>query len=160
MSEFSLIERAPQPTAVVRSTIPVTEIPKFLGHAYEAVMQAISTQGITPVGEPFAYYHGAPTTTIELEAGFPTAAPCAPLGEVVPSQLPGGSVATGVHVGPYETMVETYNQLMSWMTTQGLVPAEGMWEIYLSDPVQEPDSSKWRTRIFWPVSPASVAAPA
>ena len=160
MSEFSRIERAPQPTAVVRSTIPVTEIPKFLGHAYAAVMQAINAQGITPVGEPFACYPGAPTTTIELEAGFPIAAPCASLGEVVPSQLPGGSVATGVHVGPYETMVETYNQLMSWMTTHRLVPGEGMWEIYLSDPSQEPDASKWRTHIFWPVSRAPIAAPA
>ena len=101
MSEFSLVERPAQPTAVLRATIPVGEIPKFLGHAYEAVIQAITAQGLTPVGEPFAYYLGTPTTTVELEAGFPIAAPCARMGEVTPSELPGGTVAVSVHVGPY-----------------------------------------------------------
>ena len=160
MSDFSLVERAPQPTAVVRATIPVAEIPTFLGHAYAAVIQALNSQGMTPVGEPFAYYRGAPTTTVDLEAGFPIAMPCAPLGEVTVSELPGGTVAVGVHVGPYESLVETYNLLMSWMTTQGVLPGEGMWEIYLSDPSQEPDASKWRTEIFWPVSRIPARAPA
>jgi effector-binding domain-containing protein len=160
MSEFSLVEREPQTTAVAHATIPVAEIPTFLGHAYEAVIQALNSQGMTPVGEPFAYYLGAPTTSVELEAGFPIAAPCAPIGEVTASCLPGGSVAIGVHVGPYETMVETYNLLMSWMTAQGLVPGERMWEIYLSDPAQEPDASKWRTEIFWPVSRVPAGATA
>jgi effector-binding domain-containing protein len=158
VSEFSLLERAPQPTAVVRSTIAVTEIPKFLGHAYEAVMRVLASQGITPVSEPFAYYLGAPTTTVDLEAGFPVAVPCAAGGEVVPSELPGGTFATGMHVGPYETMVETYQHLTTWITAHGLVPGEAMWETYLSDPQQEPDPTKWRTQIFWPVTPASVAA--
>jgi effector-binding domain-containing protein len=158
MSEFSLLERIPQPTAVVRSTIAVSEIPNFLGHAYEAVMRVLAMQGITPAGEPFAYYLGAPTTTVDLEAGFPVAAPCARSGEVIPGQLPGGTVATATHVGPYETMVDTYQHLTSWITAQGLVPREGMWEIYLTDPQEEPDPTKWRTQIFWPVSTAPVAA--
>jgi len=158
MSEFSLLERAPQPTAVVRSTIAVSEIPKFLGHAYEAVMRVLAMQGITPVGEPFAYYLGAPTTTVELEAGFPVAVPCAQSGEVIPGQLPGGTVATATHVGPYETMVHTYEHLTNWINDQGLIPGEGMWEIYLTDPQKEPDPTMWRTQIFWPVSAAPVAA--
>ena len=158
MSDFSLLERAPQPTAVVRSTIAVTEIPKFLGHAYEAVMQVLASQGITPVGEPFACYMGQPTTTVQIEAGFPVGAACVPSGEVVPSELPGGSMATGTHFGPYETMVETYKDLTKWITVRGLIPSEAMWETYLTDPQQEPDPAKWRTQIFWPVTRASVAA--
>ncbi len=160
MSEFSLLERPAQPTAVVRGTVPVSEIPNFLGQAYGAVMEALSSQGVTPVGEPFAYYLGVPTTTVELEAGFPIAAPCAPSGEVTPSELPGGTLAATVHVGPYDTMMETYNRLMKWIAEQGLVAGEGMWEIYLSDPAQEPDSSRWRTQIFWPVTHAPVTASA
>jgi effector-binding domain-containing protein len=158
MSEFSLVERAPQPTAVVRSTIAVAEIPTFLRHAYEAVMQGLGSQGIAPVGEPFAYYLGMPTATVELEAGFPIAAPCVAAGEAIPSELPGGTIATGTHVGPYEKMVDTYNQLMAWMAQQGLVPGEQMWEIYLTDPAQEPDASRWQTQIFWPVSGAALTA--
>ena len=121
-------------------------------------MRVLVAQGISPVGEPFAYYVSAPTTTVQLEAGFPTAAPCAPKGEVVPSELPGGSIATGTHIGPYETMVDTYQQLTTWISAEGLVPEGSMWEIYLSDPQQEPDPTKWRTQVFWPVTPAPVTA--
>ena len=157
MSEFSLIERASQPTAVVRSTIPVSDIPEFLGRAYEAVMRVLASQGIAPVGEPFAYYLGPPKTTVELEAGFPIAIPCAPAGEVVAGELPSGTIASATHVGPYETMVDTYAHLTDWITAQGLVPGGTMWETYLTDPQQEPDPTKWRTQIFWPVTRPAAA---
>lgn len=158
MSEFSLLERAPQPTAVLRSTIAVSDIPKFLGRAYEAVMRELAMQGITPTGEPFAYYRGAPTATVDIEAGFPVPVPCAPGGDVLAGELPGGTIATATHVGPYETMIDTYERLTNWISAQGLVPGEVMWETYLTDPQQEPDPTMWRTQIFWPVSPAPVAA--
>lgn len=158
MSDFSLVERAPQPTAVVRATIPVSEIPSFLGHAYETVLRVLASQGIAPSGEPFTYYPAAPTATVELEAGFPVAAAPHPEGEVVTGELPGGMVATGTHVGPYDKMADTYNLLMAWIAEQGFAPAEGMWEIYQTDPQREPDPTKWRTQIFWPVTAAPVGA--
>ena len=158
MLNFALIERAAQPTAVVRATIPVTEIPAFLGPAYGKVMQALAAQGIAAVGPPFAYYLHAPTATIEIEAGFPVATPCAPKGEVAPGELPGGSIATVTHVGPYEAMMATYEQLKTWVGAQGLTLQEGMWEVYLSDPQQQPDSSKWQTEIYWPVARVPVLA--
>ena len=160
MSEFSIVQRAPQTTAVVRGTVAVADIPKFLGEAYGAVMQALAAQGIAPVGEPFAFYLGMPTATVELEAGFPIAEQCKAAGTVIPGELPGGTTVTGTHVGPYETMVDTYNQMMAWMAHEHLVPGAQMWEIYLSDPAQEPNPSKWRTQIFWPVSRAAVTSPA
>ena len=33
------------------------------------------------------------------------------------------------------------------MAQNGVVPAAGMWEIYLTDLETEPDSSKWQTKI-------------
>jgi effector-binding domain-containing protein len=158
MLELSLTQRAAQHTAVVRAMIPTGQIPAFLGHAYGAVIQALSAQGMTPVGEPFAYYLHAPTPNVEMEAGFPVATQCMPSGDVVPSELPGGTIASVTHVGPYEAMVETYNQLNAWATEQGLVLGESMWETYLIDPQQEPDSNRWRTQVLWPVATARVPA--
>ena len=48
---------------------------------------------------------------------------------------------------------------MAWLTQEKRVPGAQMWEIYLTDPAQEPDPAKWRTQICWPVSAAAVAAP-
>jgi effector-binding domain-containing protein len=66
-------------------------------------------------------------------------------------ELPGRRAVTTVHVGPYDSMHKTYAEVHAWMATQGLTPADHMWEVYLSDPSAEPDSSTWRTQIVWPV---------
>ncbi len=41
------------------------------------------------------------------------------------------------------------------MTDHNLVPAGESWEFYLTDPNVEPDTSKWQTKIVWPVTPAT-----
>ena len=156
MYDFALAHCASQPTAVVRGRIPVADIPSFLTRAYGAVMQTLIAQGVVPVGPPFAYYPHPPTETIDVEAGFPVATPVMASGEVVPSQLPGGDVATALHVGPYDTMISTYDELRTWVAKQGLTLQGGMWEVYQSDPHREPDSSTWRTLIYWPVGKAPV----
>jgi effector-binding domain-containing protein len=61
-------------------------------------------------------------------------------------------VVTGTHVGPYEALAQTYEQLTAWARAEGLPLAEGMWESYLSDPGAEPDPSTWRTLIVWPLA--------
>jgi effector-binding domain-containing protein len=34
---------------------------------------------------------------------------------------------------------------------QGRRPASTMWEVYLTDPEEEPDPARWRTEVYWPV---------
>ena len=73
--------------------------------------------------------------------------------------LPGGSAAVAVHVGPYERLVDTYEALQAWVLEQGFELAWPMWEYYLSDPQSEPDPATWRTRIVWPVRASAASAP-
>ncbi len=46
---------------------------------------------------------------------------------------------TGLHIGPYDKLVETYTAMQTWIREQGLSPASKMWETYLSDPAVEKD---------------------
>jgi effector-binding domain-containing protein len=158
MAGFTVFESPVQPTAVVRGTLVMSELPSFFGRAFSAVAAVLNAQGTPPTHEPFAYYPTMPGATIEVEAGFAVDAPIAPSGDVVPSQLPGGTVARGMHVGPYEKLAETYTAMGVWAATQGLTLSGPMWEVYLSDPQQEPDPSTWRTEIFAYAVPAPVAA--
>jgi len=152
MAAFELVEMGPRPAAVVRATMAVSDLPSFFGRALGAVAAAAAGQGRELVGEPFAFYPGAPTDVVEVAAGFPVSVAVEPADDVVPMELPGGRVATTVHVGPYDTMQKTYAEMHAWMAGQGLTPADHMWEVYLSDPSTEPDPSTWRTQIFWPVN--------
>jgi effector-binding domain-containing protein len=158
--QLTQFDTASRPTAVVRASLPVAALPGFFGRAFSAVAGALARRGTPPTSEPFAYYPRPPGDTIDVEAGFFVYEPITePLADgVVPSQLPTGTVVTTTHVGPYEKLADTYRAMAEWAATQGLMPSGPMWEVYLTDPMREPDASKWRTDLFVYVVPVPVAA--
>ena len=89
---------------------------------------------------------------VQVTAGFPVTGPLAATDRVQPFTLPGGRAVVAVHVGPYDTLETTYHDMLGWISEQGLTPAPAMWEEYLSDPGQEPDPARWRTRVVWPLA--------
>lgn len=155
MTEISITEHDEQPTAGVRERVPMSELTAFFSRAFQDTMAALQAQGAQPIGPPFGKYYGSPTDVVDVEAGFPVAAPIAPAGSVTPGTLPAGKTVEAVHVGPYDTMTTTYAELERYFRDAGLTPGTVMWESYLSDPEAEPDPATWRTRICWPVGEAS-----
>lgn len=151
-----------QPTAVLRETVPMNALRDFFDRAYRTVMEAVQQQNVQLAGPPFALYRGMPTDVVDVEAGFPLAAPYPGGGgsggdrgsepSVTAGVLPAGRALQAMHVGPYETLPETYNAVMARMQAEGLTPGDAMWEYYLSDPAAEPDPSAWKTLIVWPVA--------
>lgn len=152
MAEIRMTEHQAQVTAVVRERVPVADLPQFFGRALHQAMSAVQAQGRHPVGPPFSLYHGMPTDAVDVEAGFPVDRPITAVDGVTPGSLPAGTVAEAIHVGPYESLTETYDAVLAHIQEQGLTPSSDMWEVYLSDPEQEPDPATWRTQIFWPVA--------
>jgi effector-binding domain-containing protein len=57
-----------------------------------------------------------------------------------------------MHVGPYETMADSYADIDDFIDAHGLIRGATMWESYLSDPQAEPDPAHWRTLIHWPIT--------
>ncbi|MDI3242924.1 GyrI-like domain-containing protein [Arthrobacter sp. AL08] len=142
------------PTAVLRETVPMKELTAFFDRAFSAVLSAVQQQNVQLAGPPFAMYRGTPTDVVDVEAGFPVAAPFPGVagGEVTAGTLPAGHALEATHVGPYDTLPDTYGLIMSKMQAEGLTPGGAMWESYLTDPAAEPDSSKWKTLVVWPVA--------
>ncbi|TIC80476.1 GyrI-like domain-containing protein [Nocardioides sp. GY 10113] len=147
-----VIEIEPQEAIAVRGDVAPAELPEFFGHAFRDAAQAAAAAGVGIAGPPFGFYPRMPTETVEVEAGFPVSARPEAHGRAHRLLLPGGRAVQAMHVGPYDGLERTYDELASWMTERGLVPAAGMWESYLSDPETEPDPATWRTLITCPVS--------
>ncbi len=152
MATFDVEELSAQPTAVVRGSVPIAELPGFFHHAFEAVMASLGAHGLAPVGPPFGCYLSMPGETVELVAGFPVATPVEVDGEVEPFELPGGRAVTALHVGSYDALAATYETVLADVAEAGLALGSLMWESYLSDPAAEPDPATWRTRIVWPLA--------
>jgi len=146
-----LVEEAEMPTIGVRSVVALDAMTDFFGAAYGQVFERIGREGLTVTGMPFGRYRGMPTETVDIEAGVTVAETVPSSGEIVAGTLPATKAVEAVHVGPYDTMVETYAAMQDWIGSEGLEPSDEMWEFYLTGPTEEPDPAKWQTKIIWPI---------
>lgn len=146
---IELRELTARQAAVVRIDVPPSAMPDAIGAAFAEVAGAAARAGVGMSGEPFARYVAFGPERIVAEVGFPVAGPVPESGRVHPTFLPGGLVASAVHVGPYDTLHETYARMQAWFAESGRAPGGEMWEVYWSEPVGDP--ATWRTEVCWPV---------
>jgi effector-binding domain-containing protein len=152
MTQIRIVDLEPQQTAIVGEQVPVDRLTDFFDRAFSTVMAVTSRQGVMVTGPPFALYHGTPTETVDVEAGFPTASALEAEGDVRPGALAAGRAVEAMHVGPYDTLAQTYEEVVRWAREQGLQPGRDMWEEYLTDPTADSDPATWRTRVLVPVT--------
>jgi effector-binding domain-containing protein len=146
--------RESTPTAVVRVTVPMASIAETLGSIFNEVIEYLGRTGGTPV-EAFARYTvhegGA---DVDIEAGFTASGPVRPEGRIEAASLPGGDVATVMHVGAYDQVGEAYQAVTAWLQEQGRAIVGAPWEVYLSMPDEVPP----RTRVDFPIGPATTTS--
>jgi len=141
-------------TYVEEHGIEVAGMPAFLCHetSPDEVMRAME--------EGTADIEIVVPITVPEEEGEGGPAP-APLWGTVPAskegeetitcyELPGGSMATAVHKGPYETCEPTYAALFRWISVHGKTITGPIREVYLNDP-GEVAPEEILTEIYVPV---------
>jgi effector-binding domain-containing protein len=138
-----------QPTAVVWASLPADDIAGWLPDVYQEVMTYLTDTGVTPAGAPFARltFTGR---TVDIEAGFPVPSPVSGRGRVVPSTLPGGTVAVTTHRGRYEELGVAHDAITGWLKEHGHEADGSPWEVYYTDPQTVPDPARWRTDVVAP----------
>ena len=149
--------RAEQPYVAIRARVTMAEL-GGLGARFGEVFGWLGARGLAPAGAPFFKYNVIDMMReLEVEAGVPVAATVDGDDHVVSGVLPAGRYATVTHVGHPSELMEVTKALLEWATAQGLrwdvSAADGgeRWgsrlEIYLTDPGEEPDMSKWQTQL-------------
>jgi len=150
-TEPELVDLSPATTAVVRATIPMSELRGFFDRAFSTLPAVLVEQGITALGPAFALYRSAPSDTVELEVGFPTDRPVVATGEVRASSLPGGPTAVLVHHGSFDDLGASWERLTAWTDQHGHTPGEVFWEVYATEPSPDMDPAELVTVLHRPV---------
>ena len=148
---FATREIESQPIVGIRTTTSMEEIAQAIGALFGEVMDYLNQNGLSPAGMPFTIYHEMDRDRLDMECGMPVASAVEGTERVRSGELPAGKMVTVTHMGPYEQLGQTWSALKDWMEKQGLQAAGAPWEVYVTDPGAEPDQSKWRTDIFFPV---------
>ena len=144
---------------VVSKRLPVTlpEIGDVISRSFGQVYGHLGALGGAPGGPPFIIYHGTPASgePFEIEICAPVPVPVEPPSGWQLVELPAGTFATLLHVGPYDTIGTAYAEIMAWPAEHGFAVAGPPREVYLSDPETPPDQI--RTIVELPV--VEIAAP-
>lgn len=149
------VEDVPRQTvAVVRRTVPADGLAGFFDSVLGAVAAAVQEAGGSLSGAPFGWFRATTGEMVDVAAGFPVVdvQPGSLEGDVEVVERPGGLAAVADHIGPYDTIGNTYRLLSVWFNDRQLDPGGENWEEYLTDPQAQLDPIDWETRIVWPLA--------
>src|SRR5882757_7917642 len=97
-----IIQTDVQEAAVIRLTIPRSEMMKVFGPAVGELMATLAAQGVEPVGAVFSHHLKMAPDTFDFELGVKVASPVKAAGRVKPGELPAARVARTIYHGPYD----------------------------------------------------------
>jgi effector-binding domain-containing protein len=157
--QCEVTKRASQPTLNIRTRTAVEDLPRVLGQAYGSIAQYLGELGEQPAGPPFVAYHNQDMQDLDIEIGFSVARQLPGRGDIQAGEIPGGKVATCLHIGPYSEIGPAYTALSQWMEEQGYEPTGVAYESYLNDPEQTPPE-ELRTQIAFPLKGGPLQLPA
>jgi len=153
----AITQRAAQPYAGISNRVTMAAIGSVADRIPE-IFGSLGARGIAPVGPPFFRYHVIDMEReLLVEAGVPVASAVEDDGDIRAGTLPAGRFAVTTHTGAPETLMAATADLLDWAQARGLAwdvsqtDAGEKWgcriESYLTDPAEQPDTSKWQTEL-------------
>lgn len=121
-----------------------------MGSAFGEVFGFGGSNGVTPLSMPMTLYLDMPTDGMMRFRGgvFVSREDASKAGaDVKAGVIPAGDVMMTTHVGPYSHLNVSHRALWDHIESQGLSKAMPVWEVYVDDPTQVPES-ECRTEIF------------
>jgi len=151
IAAMQILQTDAVPAAVIRLTVPRTEMIKVFPAAVGEVMTVVAAQGLKPLGAVFAHHLKLSAEVFDFEVGVTLDAPVAAAGRVRPGELPAARVARCLYSGQYQGLASAWDEFHTWMTANALEPAGDLWEVYLVGPASTQDPAQWRTELNRPL---------
>lgn len=135
------------PLAIVRRRATLQQLPRVIPEACGEVWNAIRVHNVQGAGRNVAVYLD---DEMNLDIGVELSTPLSVASDLIPSQLPAGTVATTTHLGPYRRLGEAHHAVIDWCNAHGHQLVRPCWETYdhwVDEWNQNP--SKIRTVVFY-----------
>jgi effector-binding domain-containing protein len=151
MRELSFVEFPAFDAVVGRATTTKEAV----GPTIERLFAELSGALDVVTGPPLIFYLRWEPEECEVEAALPIQDGARPAGFEVKSFARRDTVMVE-HWGPYDGLAAAWADLWSQISAQGFHSEMPCWDRYVTDPGSEPDSSKWLTELYVPVTMPTV----
>lgn len=116
-----------------------------------AVSGYLGAERIQPTGMPMSIMHTWEPENVVMELAIPVADSIAVPDSLTMGKIPGGPALKLKHMGSYHNLDESYEAFEAHNLANDVKPRWYPYEIYVTDPSQQPDTSQWVTEIVYPV---------
>lgn len=150
---YNVLEKNVDPVtiATIHEKVKTSDIEKTIGADFAALMEYIGKNGAKCSGPPMAITTSFDSLMWEFEAALPIDKEIPSSDKIKVKKSFGGKTAYVVYNGPYNKTYLAYGDIEAYIKENKLSIAGGAWESYITDPMTEPDTTKWVTEIYYPV---------
>lgn len=135
----------------IRKKVRPLEIGVKMGTIINDLMGIMNKNKLKTSNNPFSIYFSVTKDSIDFETGFPIEE-----NNIVSKSLHVGQMKESKAVvldfyGPYNEIEKGYSEINNWISDNNKKITGVPYEIYYTNPAIEKDSSKWLTRIIYPI---------
>ncbi|MCB0638427.1 MAG: SRPBCC family protein [Lewinella sp.] len=133
-----------------RATLTMAELNDYFQDAMPALGMAVMNKGIEMTGPPasLTYLWDEQNQVVDMALGLPVASGTEVEG-LTPIEMPAGSALKVDYYGPYEGVGPAHEAIEAYALMKGLTIKAPAMEWYVTDPMSEPDTSKWLTQVVY-----------
>jgi len=142
-----------QTILVIRDSAGPETYGAVMGKGFSELMGFVKRNRLVPQGHPFAIYHTYDSVTMfsVFDMGIAVEYAVPGTGRIRVEDVPAQKVVIADYFGPYSQTARVYHAMDKYIQQSELTVTGSPWEIYVTDPMVEPDSMKWNTQILFPV---------
>jgi effector-binding domain-containing protein/carbon monoxide dehydrogenase subunit G len=121
--------------------------------SYGELMTMLGKSKVEVAGQPFCLYpmYDEAAKKMEMVCALPVAADAKVPSKYKVMQTPGGKVVKGVHLGSYDKLEVAHQEISQYIEYKKLQINGVPYEVYVTDPEVEKDTTKWVTEVYYPI---------
>lgn len=122
-----------------------------MGATYQKLTDYIIRNKLEMTGTVFAFFHAYDPASVDMECAIPVNRKSDGEGEIRSGLLPAGNAVVVKFTGDYMKTPAAHEAALAYISTHKKEITGPPYEVYITDPSTEKDTSKWRTDIIYPV---------
>lgn len=150
--EVQVVDAPAKYFIALRETIPFDKISEGYQKNLGKIFGAVQNAGIEMAGMPCGLFYvwDEANQQTEMAYAIPVATQATVKGyETI--EIPAGKLLMIDYYGPYEGTAEAHFAMDEYIKEHGIDAGVPVWEEYVTDPGQEPDTAKWLTKVCYPI---------
>jgi effector-binding domain-containing protein len=135
----------------IRDTVIFNDISTKMGEYFGVLMEYMNRKNLVQTHAPFAIYHSFTNDDADIEVGIGITQPVETKQPIISGKFNASNVVVADYYGPYNNISKAHELIQTWLAANNKKMKGPPYEFYVTDPSSEKDSTKWLTRVYYPV---------